>query len=65
MFELNPNRKVSRLDIGDGNSSEIESLDIYSGDIPHSACISASELLSENVAVGRLTLNFFASVVPR
>ena len=37
----------------------------YSGDIPHSACISAPELLSEDVAIGRLTLNFFASVVPR
>jgi len=37
----------------------------YSGDIPHSAYISAPELLSNDVAAGRLTLNFFASVVPR
>jgi len=37
----------------------------YSGDIPHSAYISAPELLSDHIAVGRLTLNFFASVVPR
>jgi hypothetical protein len=37
----------------------------YSGDIPHSAYISAPELLSNDVAIGRLTLNFFASVVPR
>ena len=37
----------------------------YSGDIPHSAYISAPELLSQDVEIGRLTLNFFASVVPK
>ncbi len=37
----------------------------YSGDIPHSAAISAPELLSTDFQKGRLTLNCFASVVPR
>jgi hypothetical protein len=37
----------------------------YSGDIPHSAYIEEPELLSDDVDVGRLTLNLFASVVPR
>lgn len=37
----------------------------YSGDVPHSAAISAPELLSTDFRKGRLTLNCFASVVPR
>lgn len=37
----------------------------YSGDLPHSASISMPELLSEDFRAGRLTLNCFASVVPR
>lgn len=37
----------------------------YSGDIPHSARIEAPELLVDEVSKGRLTLNFFASVIPK
>lgn len=37
----------------------------YSGDIPHSAAIEAPELLSHDFREGRLTLNCFASVLPR
>ena len=37
----------------------------YSGDVPHSATIAKPELLSEDFRKGRLTLNVFASVVPR
>jgi len=37
----------------------------YSGDLPHSASIAMPELLSEDFRRGRLTLNCFASVVPR
>jgi hypothetical protein len=37
----------------------------YSGDLPHSAAIDHPELLSPDPAKGRLTLNCFASVVPR
>ncbi len=37
----------------------------YPGDIPHSAYITAPELLSDDISNGRLTLNVFASVWPR
>jgi hypothetical protein len=37
----------------------------YSGDVPHCAAISAPELLSTDVRKGRLTLNIFASVLPK
>jgi len=37
----------------------------YSGDIPHSAYICSPELLSNDVTTGRLTLNVFASVLPK
>lgn len=37
----------------------------YSGDIPHGAAISEPELLSNDFRSGRLTLNCFASVLPR
>ncbi len=37
----------------------------YSGDIPHSAFIKHPELLSPDPSVGRLTLNCFASVLPK
>lgn len=36
----------------------------YSGDLPHSAYITAPDKLSDDFRVGRLTLNCFASVVP-
>ena len=36
----------------------------YSGDLPHSAYISAPDKLSDDFTKGRLTLNCFASVVP-
>ena len=36
----------------------------YSGDLPHSAHITAPEKLSDDFATGRLTLNCFASVIP-
>jgi hypothetical protein len=36
----------------------------YSGEIPHSAAITAPELLSSDMRKGRLTLNVFADVVP-
>jgi len=37
----------------------------YSGDIPHSAYITAPEKLSNDFTTGRLTLNCFASVIPK
>ncbi len=37
----------------------------YSGRIPHSAAITAPELLSKDVRKGRLTLNVFADVLPK
>ncbi len=37
----------------------------YSGAVPHSAAISAPELLSKDFRKGRLTLNVFADVVPK
>jgi hypothetical protein len=37
----------------------------YSGQIPHSAAITAPQLLSENVQQGRLTLNVFADALPK
>ncbi len=37
----------------------------YSGDVPHSAQIASPELLSGDLRKGRLTLNCFASVLPR
>ncbi len=37
----------------------------YAGDVPHSAYIAHPERLTDNFREGRLTLNFFASVVPR
>ena len=37
----------------------------YSGDIPHSAFITRPDLLTNDPATGRLTLNCFASVLPK
>ena len=37
----------------------------YSGDLPHSGYIRSPKLLSKDFATGRLTLNCFASVLPR
>ncbi len=37
----------------------------YSGDLPHSACISRPDLLSDKPAEGRLTLNCFVNAIPR
>lgn len=37
----------------------------YSGEIPHSGHVTAPELLSPDFRAGRLTLNSFASVLPR
>lgn len=37
----------------------------YSGQIPHSAAITAPELLSSDVRRGRLTLNIFADALPK
>lgn len=37
----------------------------YSGDVPHSAAITAPELLSDDFGKGRLTLNLFFSVLPK
>lgn len=37
----------------------------YSGDVPHSAAIAKPELLCDDFSRGRLTLNCFASVMPR
>ena len=36
----------------------------YPGDLPHSASIASPQLLSKDLAIGRLTLNCFASVRP-
>ena len=37
----------------------------YSGNVPHSAAITAPELLSTDIRKGRLTLNVFADVLPK
>jgi hypothetical protein len=37
----------------------------YSGAVPHSGAITAPELLSTGIRKGRLTLNIFASVLPK
>jgi hypothetical protein len=37
----------------------------YSGDVPHSGSITAPELLTTNVRKGRLTMNVYASVLPK
>ncbi len=37
----------------------------YSGTVPHSAAITAPELLSSDTRKGRLTLNIFADVLPK
>ena len=37
----------------------------YAGDVPHSGAITAPELLSSDFRNGRLTLNCFASVLPK
>ncbi len=37
----------------------------YSGNVPHSAAITAPELLSSDTRKGRLTLNIFADVLPK
>ncbi len=37
----------------------------YSGKVPHSAAITAPELLSSDTRKGRLTLNIFADVLPK
>lgn len=37
----------------------------YSGDMPHSAAITAPEVLSDDFEKGRLTLNLFFSVLPK
>lgn len=37
----------------------------YSGDVPHSGAIAAPELLTSDFRKGRLTLNIFASVLPK
>ena len=37
----------------------------YSGTVPHSAAITAPELLSKDFRKGRLTLNLFARVLAR
>ncbi len=37
----------------------------YSGDVPHSGAITAPELLSTDTQEGRLTLNIFASAIPK
>lgn len=37
----------------------------YSGDVPHSGAITSPELLSGDVRKGRLTLNIYASVLPK
>ena len=37
----------------------------YSGNLPHSAAITAPELLSDDFRLGRLTLNIFADVMPK
>ncbi len=37
----------------------------YSGIVPHSAAITAPELLSTDIRQGRLTLNIFADVLPK
>lgn len=37
----------------------------YSGDVPHSGAIAAPELLTSDFRKGRLTLNIFASALPK
>ena len=55
------NEIAERLDVV---SAKYNRMVFYSGDIPHSAQISSPELLTDDFAKGRLTLNCFASVRP-
>lgn len=56
------NEAAELLDVA---PAKFNRLVFYSGDIPHNACISRPELLSADPATGRLTLNCFASVLPK
>lgn len=52
-------------DLLDRVPAKFNRLVFYSGDLPHSSCISRPELLSRDPSTGRLTLNCFASVWPK
>jgi len=52
-------------DLLDTVPAKFNRLVFYSGDIPHSACISDPSLLSSNPTEGRLTLNCFVSALPK
>jgi hypothetical protein len=52
---------AERLDLVEARYNRLV---FYSGDIPHSAQISAPQLLTSDIRSGRLTLNCFASVRP-
>ncbi len=53
------------VDLIDHVAAKFNRLIFYSGDLPHNAFIEHPELLSKDPAKGRLTLNVFASVVPK
>jgi len=52
-------------DLLDTVPARFNRLVFYSGDLPHNACISKPELLSDDPAKGRLTLNCFVSALPK
>ena len=52
-------------DLIDRVPARFNRLVFYSGELPHSAYIEQPELLSDDPARGRLTLNCFASVLPK
>ena len=56
------NEIAERLDVV---PAKYNRLVFYSGDIPHSAQVSSPDLLTNDPASGRLTLNCFASVRPK
>ena len=66
-------RKTARYMTGSNEIAELlctiparyNRLVFYSGTVPHSAAITAPELLSTDIQKGRLTLNIFADVLPK
>ena len=61
-YMTDSNEAAELLDVA---PARFNRLIFYSGDVPHSAFIRRPELLSPDPARGRLTLNCFASVLPK
>jgi hypothetical protein len=61
-YMTDSNEAAELLDVA---PARFNRLIFYSGDVPHNAFIRRPELLSADPAEGRLTLNCFASVLPK